>query len=597
MIGCEQMNNSQKNNKTIDFRDTKRQRSSKNNNTSYSNRTYINPYLRETNNFTNNTYDDKNYAESRHYDYNTGYTAVHNTDVSPKFRKKELKERHKLSKSQLRRNKKKQKIRFVIKIITLMTFTVVIVWGGINIKDMLTYPKVSYQVVESGSIDNSKAFAGIIVRDEKIYYSQNDGMMQTIKGEGEKVKKNGEVCALVDNKVLAQTEQEKDKVSTELYNAADKRKQLSYYQDDIFQIDTAIRDTVNIFYGERLKDSTEYIYSIRTQLDSHVNKRTALYIKEQNNLNNSAAQKLTLLDHKIGNLKYISKPEESGIVSYTIDGQEGKLNSKIIDTMNYNMFKEAKEKGYQNVGNNTYITKGMPLYKIISDDVWHIISYIDTKEGELFKQGEIYTLTFDTVNDIKIGFTLKSKITEDNRIKLVFQTNDQIDHFLGQRNIAFSIGEKNEEGLKIPLTAIVEQNMIKVPFEYKVERDGEVGVYRKKGEITEFVKISPQYENASTFYILQEIGKTECIQINDVLSHPSTGKTIKIEEIQTTQGVYVINGKLAQFKAIDIYLQTNEYALIKYSAHNELKELDKIISNPKSIKRDQLLQHMNIQNE
>jgi len=194
-----------------------------------------------------------------------------------------------------------------------MALTVVIVWGGINIKDMLTYPKVSYQVVGSGSIDNSKTFEGIIVRDEKVYYSQNEGVMQTIIGEGEKVKKNGEVCALVDDTMLAQTEQEKDKVSTELYSVADKRKQLSYYQDDIYQIDTSIKDTLNVFYGERLKDSTDYIYAIRTQLDSDVNKRTTLYMKEQNNLDNSATQKLTLLDNKIGNLKYISKPEESGI--------------------------------------------------------------------------------------------------------------------------------------------------------------------------------------------------------------------------------------------------------------------------------------------
>jgi hypothetical protein len=598
MIGCEQMNTSQKNNKTIDFNSTKRQRSSKN-----SDPAYFNPYSREADYPSTSTYHsgityrDRVYNKNSQNNYNKDFAPVHISEGSPELRKKQLKERNKLSKSQIRKNKKRRQQRLIFNVTILMAFTVVTVWGGLNIKDILTYPRVSYQVVESGRIDNSRSFEGIIIRDEKVYYSESEGTMQTIIGEGERVKKEGEVCVLVDNNGLTQTEQEKDKTSSELYNAADKRKQLSYYQDDIYQIDTIIRDTLNTFYGDRDKDNTDYVYSIRTQLDSQVNKRTGLYMKEQSSSNTAIVQKLNLLDNRIGGLKYISIPGKSGIISYSIDGQETKLNSKTIDTMHYEMFKELNDNEYQNIGNNTYVTKGMPLYKVILDDIWHIVTYIDSKDGEFFKQGNSYTLDFDTVNHIKINFILKSKITEDKKIKLVFETSDQIGNFLGQRNVSFSIGNKNEEGLKIPLTSIVEQNMIRIPSEYKVQRDGEIGVYRKKGEVSEFVKIMPQYENAGGTYILQQIGEADCIQINDILSHPNNGSVVQIEEIQTTQGVYVINGKLAQFKAVNIYLQTNEYALIKYTADNELKELDKIISNPKSIKRDQLLQHMNIQNE
>ncbi len=572
MIGSEKVNNNLKQNKTIDLNATKRQRSSNNNQLPY-----FNPYARET-------------------EYHTRQE-VYKPMASPEIRKKQLKENNKISKQELRKNKRKRKIRFIVKLTFIMVFTVAIIWGSISIKDLLTYPRVSYQIVQAGSIDHSKAFEGIIIRDEKVYYSQGEGMLHTIIAQGEKVKKNGEVCFLINNASLEQTLEEKNKISTELYKAADNREKFSYYQDDIYQIDTSIKNTINTFYGERSKNTTEYIYAIRNELENSVAKRTKLYVNEQNYMGEPVGHKLTALDVKMNQLQYINKTEQSGIVSYGVDGVEEQLTPQVIDTMSYSTFKDIRQNAHQNLGNNTHVTKGLPLYKVISDDRWYITTYIDIKEAEEYKEGQNYTLNFETVERLKVNFKLKTKKIEENKVRLVFETNEQMDRFLNLRVIDFSIGNKNEEGLKIPLQAIVEQNMIKIPSTYKIEKDGQAGVYRKNNEITEFIKISPQYEKDDEIYILQEIGTRDAIHIDDILHNPTTQETIKVSQMQTTEGVYVINGKLAQFKAINVYLKNNAYALIKYTANNELKELDKIISNPKSIKRDQLLQHMSIQNE
>ncbi|WP_069997597.1 HlyD family efflux transporter periplasmic adaptor subunit [Cellulosilyticum sp. I15G10I2] len=566
------MNNNLKQHKTIDLHSTKRQRSSKSNKLEY-----FNPYTRES-----------EYPATQ-----SAYTPM----VSPEVRKKQIKENNKLSKRDIRKNKRKDKLRFSVKIVLAMFITVTTVWGAISIKDMLTYPKVSYQIVKTGSIDNSKAFEGIIIREEKVYYSEKEGMMKTIIAEGEKVKKNGEVCVLINDPSLQQALEEKSKISHELYNAANKREKFSYYQDDLYQIDSSIKNTINTFYSERYKDTTEYIYSIRNELENNVSKRTKLYVNEQNTLGETVGQKLTTLNAEVSQMQYANKTEKSGIVSYGIDGAEERLTPQVIDTMSYSMFKDIRQESHQNLGNNTYISKGMPLYRIISDDRWYIVTYIDLEEGDAYKERQNYVLNFETGNRIQITFKLEKKIIEDNKIKLVFETNEQMDRFLNLRILDFSIGNRNEEGLKIPLQAIVEQNMLKIPSEYKIEKDGQLGVYRKNSDITEFVKIIPQYEKNDEIYILQEVGVRDAININDILYHPTTQATLKLGDIYTKEGVYVINGKLAQFKAIDVYLRNNEYALIKYTANNELKELDKIISNPKSIKRDQLLQHMNIQNE
>lgn len=591
MIGSEQMNNSQSKNKTIDLNSTKRQRSSKN-----IERSYFNPYDRSAEDTVSNPYGYTKKAND-YYD-STNYSGEkYKGTVSSEQRKKELKVYTKPSKKEMRRSRRKRRIHFVVKTASLMAVIIIGVWGILTLKDTIAYPKISYQIVQTGSIDTSQTFEGIIVRAEKVYYSQNDGMMQPIIAEGEKVKKNGTVCILTNHTELQQTEQEKSQVSTELYNYADTRKQFSYYADDIYQIDTSINQTINTFYGERLKDSTEYIYGIRNELDNYVNKRTQVFAKEQSALNNRTAKQLTELDTKINSLQTASRPEEAGVVSYRIDGEENNLNPEIFDKITYSTYKAFQQKSYQNMGNNTSVTKGMPLYKIIYDHIWYIVTYCDASQAEAYKEGENYSLYFNAIDQMQISFKLRSKVTEDNKIKMIFAANERIGHFLNLRSVDFSIGNKNEEGLKIPLQAIVEQNLIKIPLEYKVEKEGDIGVYRKNGELIEFIKISPQYEKDGYIYILQQIGNTEGIKLNDILQRPDTNQSVQISEVQVTEGVYVINGKLATFKAVDVYLKNKEYALIKYSPNNELKELDKIISNPKSIKRDQLLQHMNIQNE
>jgi hypothetical protein len=586
MIGSETMNSNKKTSKTIDFDATKRQRSSKNNPPAY-----FNPYLKNSEYTPTGHY---NSTRSPNYlDDNRRSSQV----KSPELRRKQMKEQNKLSKSQIRKNRKRRRARFVMKVSAIMFSTILIIWGGISLKDMFMYPKISYQIVQAGKIDNSMAFEGLIIRDEKVYYSGEQGVLQYIIGEGEKVRKNGEVCALVDDSALAQTEEEKHKTSTEIYSAADTRKEFSYYQDDVYQINHEIKNTINKFYSERMKENTDYVYAIRNQLERNMDKRTEVYVEEQTNLNNSAARKLTALDSKMNTLKSISKAEESGIISYKIDGQESHFTSEMLNQIQYAMFKEIQTSDTHPALNSTTVVKERPLYKIVTADTWYIVSYVEGKEGENFKPEQSYQLFFETIDNRQINFKLKTKTTEDKKVKLVFETSEQIGDFLGERNIVFSIGNKNEEGLKVPLQAIVEQNMIKIPSEYKVTQGEEVGVYRKNGEITEFVKINVQYEKDDSIYIFQEIGVSECIQINDLLVHKESGKEMRIEQMETKQGVYVINGKIAQFKAIEIYLQNNEYALIKENNQSELRALDKIISNPKSIKRDQLLQHMNIQNE
>ena len=213
------------------------------------------------------------------------------------------------------------------------------------------------------------------------------------------------------------------------------------------------------------------------------------------------------------------------------------------------------------------------------------------------KEGESYDLVFNQINNTRVRFKLSSKLEEEEKekVKLVFTTSDQVVQFLPYRAVEFTIGENKAEGLKIPLTAIVEKNVLRIPQEYKVDQERQQGVMRKVGEVVEFVPINVQYTDDNSSYILQDLSNLSSIQVNQTLSNPESGANFTIGEVQAMQGVYTINGRYAKFKGIEIVLTNDGYAIIK--ENSELKEFDQIISNPKSIKEDQLLKSMNIQNE
>ena len=516
---------------------------------------------------------------------------------SPDERRKEIQKRNKLSKAQIERNRRRRAKRFRKKLIMVVIVTTLCVWGILKVKEILTKPEVSTQVVNVGTLDMSETYEGIIVRNEKVYTSEVTGTVQYNMTEGEKVKKDGIVYAVIsDEQNLVAAENEKAQVDTELYNTADRRKKISYYQDEVSVLANEFEAKMQEYYKNINTSSTDYIYTLRGQLDENVKDLTAIYTKEQEALNTSVGEKVNNITNDLEKYKSVQKTPLSGIISYNVDGQE-KLNYEGISKLDYSTYhKIFKKAATQNII-KSYVEKDEPVYKLVLDNTWYIVTYVSSEKDSMFTEGNNYPLAFDTLNGASINCKLVSKEQENNRFRLVFKTQEQIDEFLTLRQVHFSIGNKDESGLKIPMQAIVEQRLLKIPVEYKIEKDNKIGVQRKNGEVVEFVEIKPQSEKQDMMYILQDVGNLSGLTVGTKLINPVSGGTYTIDDFETAQGVYVINGQIAQFKKIDIYVQSEDYALIKNNGSSQLKEKDKIISNPKNIKINQLLEDMTIKNE
>lgn len=517
--------------------------------------------------------------------------------LSPEQRRAQMRKKVKVTKAQQLRLRRRRQYQTILRIGLVMCLTVSVVWGGIFLKEFLTKPTISTQIVKVGTLDTSNHFEGVIFRNEKVVYSEESGNVRYVVAEGEKVKKDGTIYVLVDEENLVTTTAAKEEVDSKLYKDAENDAALSNKQDERYNLEQEVKKRFEDFYNNRYESGTSYIYTLRSQLDSSVANRTNLYAAEQEKKNQELVALKEQLETNLGNYQKGKAATESGLISYRMDGNETENATQTMDSLTYDAYNKIRKSASTSTLGQSTINSGDPIYKVILNNEWYIVTYTEMKDAEAYTVGQSYMVNFDEPGAQAVSFSLASKKEEQNRVQLIFKTSNQIGDFLDSRAIKFSIGEKEASGLKIPNQAIVEQNLIKIPDAFCTEIEDKLVVYRQKGEVTETIELNVQYTQDDMKYIRQDLTDINNIQVNDVLVNQADGTTYQITEVETKQGVYVINNKVAKFKEIEILVQSGEYAIVKYTGKSQLKEMDKIISNPKSIKIDQLLDDMKIENE
>lgn len=494
----------------------------------------------------------------------------------------------KLTKAQriaLQRKRKRQRI---LRLSGALVATVGILWLSVMLIRFFRSPALASQVVKTGTLDTSTLFDGVVFRSEKVIVSEDEGYVKYIAEEGEKVQKDGTIFMLIDQENLALTEKEKEEFEQQVYDKAADNEALSTNQDERYALDKEIKDKIETYYNNRYEPSTSYIYALRSKLDSSVTNRTDLYLSEQKLTEFKNSLEATMEQYQTKKVT-----TESGIISYLMDGVETKNALQTIQNLTYHTYSQYRKANPTISLAPNPIHVDEPIYKLIFNNEWYVVTYINGNP-EKWVEGKKYDLHFEAINNERVTFTLLSKKTEGKRTQLVFKSTNQINHFLGARAVQFSIGNKSTSGLKIPKSSIVELNLIKIPRDYLFTQDEVSYVLRKGSKKTEAIPLEIKKSDESFVYVIQDVTKDELIQLKDVLVKKGTDNTYTVSESIVVSGVYVINSQVAKFKEIEIIAENKEYVLVKASVKSSLKEMDKIIVNPKRIKNDQLLEGMKI---
>lgn len=414
---------------------------------------------------------------------------------------------------------------------------------------------VGYSVVE-GSLTSNKIYTGIALRDEKIVVSQDAGYINYFAREGER--------AAVGN--LIYTVDETGRLSE--YIKAGESGENTLSESDLSELRTEIISFTNRFDCRQFGD----VYNFKHNVEG-----TVLKLANYNILENADA----LNDASGTSLINYRSAADSGIVVLSTDGYENltleEMKAEYFDEENY-------EKKY--FVNNDLVAAGDPVYKLSTSEDWSIVIMAEQdlvdmlmKEQEKANNNELYV----EVRFLKNQYTAWGKVAiytneeGDNFVSLTF-TNSMVT-FCTDRFIDIELLLKEEKGLKIPNTAIVQKEFFIVPKEYvtKGGKRGENGVlletYDDEGNVSiQFVE-TPIYHETETEYYLDD---TVLRAGNDIVM-PESNEQFEIRKTGSLTGVYNINKGYADFKEISILYDNEEYSVVKSNTMYGLNVYDYIV--------------------
>lgn len=334
-------------------------------------------------------------------------------------------------------NKHKKKLLFVL-ILCIVIYIIYIVANLIKNPTDTVF-------VEMGQIEEKESGIGYIIRDETVLKGENykNGIEQ-IKSEGEKVAKGEAIFRYYSNNEdnLTQKIQDLDAKIDEAMADEDSSLDTKVIEE---QIDTNISE----LYGEssliKIKDAKQTISNNMTKkakivgeyspAGSYLKKLIDERSKYENELN-SGAEQLTAV--------------KSGVVSYRVDGYEDILTPDDFSKYNKEFLDGLNLKTGQIIPSNN------ESGKIIDNYSCYIVSILDSEYAKSAEVGDQVNLRLPSGQEVES--TIEYITKENDECIITFKIDKGVEELISYRKISFSIIWWDESGLKIPNSAISEED-------------------------------------------------------------------------------------------------------------------------------------------
>lgn len=440
--------------------------------------------------------------------------------------------------------------------IGMIIFGIIFIYIVICVYMYFTSKHIIGYEVTTGSLSVSNVYTGLALRKEEPVASTQSGYVNYFAREGEHVGVGNLVCTIDESGKIA-----------DLIDTDDASIQLS--KDDLSQMKT---DIVNFTHNFTTKEFST-VYDFKYEL-----KGTALKLSNHNMLNN-----LEKIKGEASGLVNLCNASKSGVVVYSVDGYEALEPSAITkEIMNEKEYKREK------LVANELVSNGDPLYKLVTDENWSIVIETTPERAEELLQKEYVNVKF-----LKNQMTSWGKVNvlqnEDGTyVKLDF--NNSMITFAADRFVDIEIMQDEEEGLKIPNSAIVEKEFYLVPKDYIIKggnssKSGFMREIYEDGTVTtEFIETTIYSESDTDYYV-----DTITLRIGDYICKPDSTEKYPISKVGTLVGVYNINKGYADFKEITVLYSNDEYSIVKSNTTYGLSVYDHIVLEAESVMDDDFI--------
>lgn len=441
-------------------------------------------------------------------------------------------------------------------------FAVVLIYVVCFVALYVTKSKVRTYEVDIGALTSNATFTGIALRSEEVVNSSYSGNINYYQKEGARVKVDDTIC----------TVDETGRVS-EILSQYTKSDENSLSKQNLASIKSMLNNFRTNYDGNNFSD----IYDLKTDLNSAV-----LQAMNENiiaNLDNIVASTGS------ENLFQTIKSAQTGTVVYYTDGYE----SLTTDNLNNDLFDKNNYKK-NNLKSEELVVSGSPAYKIITDEEWNIVIMLSQKD----------ILTYDLENKKNVTIKIKkdnievagsfSIINKDGNYYGVIGLNKYMVRYATERFLDIEMTATNNTGLKIPSSAVTEEEFYTIPKEY-LTTGGNSNSYGficeeySSGELTtKFVEADIYKSDDSICYVSKE----DFAAGNSIIKPDSSDRYV-IGPTEKLKGVYCINTGYTVFKLVEIIDENNEYVIAKRNVPYGISVYDRIVLDADKYSVNQLI--------
>lgn len=441
--------------------------------------------------------------------------------------------------------------------IGMWIFFIILLYVLYSVVRYATAKHVVGYAVRTGSISENSIYEGLAIRTEEVVTSEFAGNINYYSKEGTRLAA-GELAYTID-----ETGEISSTISEETSTGN------LFTSDDYSDIQTDIESYTELFKASEFSS----VYSFKESLNTSIQKIT----------NGSILADLETIGES-ASIHYCTTPN-TGYIIYATDGYE----DKTFDTITASDF-DSTNYSQTEITNNSMLSVGDAAYRLEEAEDWSIVIRLDSQETA----DELADLSVVKVRFVKNQYESWATITtrsdsDGNWYANLAFTNSMVT-FCTDRFIDIELLTDTTNGLKIPKTALVDDEFYIVPADYVTEgNSGQSNVlreiYDENGEkSTEIVTVTVYNEADGNVWLDQD-----SLRNGDTLVRLNSNDTTTVAQTGQLTGVYNINEGYADFRQVSVIAENEEYAIVEPNSTYGLREYDYIVLDATTMSPNEFL--------
>lgn len=417
---------------------------------------------------------------------------------------------------------------------------------------------ISIYEVNTSQISDDTPMYGIILRNEKVINTPSEGYINYYNAEGSRVGPGDVIYTLDQN--------------GEVSSALDEIQSTQNNSQSISAMREVISSFYNAFSMSNYTKVSDFSFDVNNVIFESNNDN--LYSQLNRSLKESGQNQ---------NVKKI-KAQESGVISYSIDGYE----SITKDSLNKELLNNYGKSTRKRIQNTELAKADSPAYKIVTDNQWTIAVILNDEDYKALDGKTSLRVTIDRDN---ISFNASLELLDQDGVHFALLTTSRyMERYINDRFLKIEFNLKSASGLKIPNSSILSKDFSVIPSDYLCKTENGVGVLK---QITnESGKSVPQITTISNYFVQDKnvYIPTSIISKGDTIYKSNSSESCIVSDPQPLEGVYCVNEGYCQFRYIEKKYQNNEYTIVAENSSGGLSAYDHIVVDPSSLGDDDFIQ-------